>query len=174
LERPGEVIPRNRIVIGSSSKMIEVVSTIKSLTSVLFSTLLGGTLLFQLGLKPQAVFFSLIFGAILGGLGHIFLDIAKRGTGNLNRKFVEVMGLIMIVAGSGLFVVQFIVYYFGLAKLVENKEIDESFIYYGVIFFGMTVVAGGRAGLDYTLGLLQIVAEKFVKGKTDEDKDKDK
>ena len=148
--------------------MIEILSTIKSTISVLLSTILGGTILFQLGLNAQSVFFSLIFGAILGGLGHIFLDIAKRGTGNLNRKFVEVMGLIMIVAGSGLFIVQVIIYYFGLAKLIENKEIDESFIYYGVIFFGMAVVAGGRAGLDYLLGLLQIIAERFVNKKKDD------
>lgn len=147
----------------------------KSTFAVLGSIIASGHFLFQIGLSPQIIYLTLIFGALLGAVAHILLHSGKEGTSRIKSKFLEVVGLICIALFCGMFVVEFTIYYFGLRELISKGEISEWFVYSGVVFFGGSVVAGGRIGLEYFLSLLasllQMAAEKWLSTRRKDDGD---
>ena len=145
---------------------MDVFALLKSTVAVLGSIIASGHFLFQMGLSPQIIYLTLIFGALLGAIAHILLHSGKEGTSKIKSKFLEVVGLVCITLFCGMFLVEFSIYYFKLREAINSGEISEWFVYSGVVFFGGSVVAGGRVGLEYTLSILtsilQLGAEKWL------------
>jgi hypothetical protein len=150
-------------------------TTVKSTIALIGSITASGTFLFQMGLDPQIIYLVLLFGSLMGGITAILLHSGKEGTSQIKSKFLEVFGLICVALFCGMFVVEFTVYYFNLRQLIEKGEISEWFVYSGVIFFGGSVVAGGRIGLERVLSILtsilQLWAEKYLSTRRKDDDD---